>query len=394
LKPERRLAIVASHVIQYQAPFFRLLAQETGLDLRVLYCSRRGDEPYHDADMRTTLRWDLDLLTGYRHVFLRNFGWGNSYWRLLNPGIMTTLPRGGYDAVIFFVGWGTVSSILGMATCWLAGIPFFLFSDSSFLPATDSLPSRLRERALRGLCRRACAFLISGALNARYYEHYGADPLRFFPLPWAIDNERFETASRFAPGEREAMRTRFGVAPHQTAIAFAGKLIPRKGPMMLLEAVHRMVHRDRVVVVFLGQGELRDPLEEYARSHGVQVHFPGFVNQADLPKHYAAADIFVLPSFDDPRATVINEAMACGLPVVVSDRCGPIGDIARDGDNAFVFHAGDTDALAAALDRLTVDPALRLQMSARSREIISRWDYQRGVEGVREALAKCLTRTS
>jgi glycosyltransferase involved in cell wall biosynthesis len=82
--------------------------------------------------------------------------------------------------------------------------------------------------------------------------------------------------------------------------------------------------------------------------------------------------------------------MACGLPVVVSDRCGPIGDIARDGDNALVFHAGDVKALAAHLDRLAEQPALRDRMGARSREIISGWDYQRGVEGVKEALGKCL----
>ena len=383
-----KVAIVASHVIQYQAPFFRLLAQEPGLVLRVVYCSPRGAQRYHDVEMCTTLRWDLDLLSGYDHLFLRNCGWGNRYWRLVNPGIVPTLLRGGYDAVIFFVGWGTVSSILGMAACWRAGIPFFLFSDSSFVPASDSLPSRLRDRAMRWLCRRATGFLVSGELNARYYEHYGADPTRFFRVPWAIDNERFETASRFAPGERDAMRTRFGVAPDQTAVIFSGKLIPRKGPLTLLEAISKMAHRDRVAVVFLGQGELRGALEEYATTHGVQVHFSGFVNQADLPKHYAAADVFVLPSFDDPRATVINEAMACGLPIVVSDRCGPVGDIARDGDNALVFHAGDTDALAAALDLLARDAGLRRQMGARSREVISGWDYRRGVEGVREAFAK------
>lgn len=386
----RRVAIVASHVIQYQAPFFRLLAHEPDMDLTVFYCSRRGAEPYHDVDMGTTLRWDLDLLSGYRHVFLRNFGRGNSYWRLMNPAIVPALRRGGYDAVVLFVGWGTVTSLLGMAACRLAGIPFFMHSDSSFPPPVDGIGRRLRARALRTMFGQAAGFLISGELNGRYYQHYGADPARFSLLPWAIDNERFETASRFATGEREAMRTRLGIEPDQMAVVFSGKLIAGKGPMTLLQAVERMAHRDRVALVFLGEGELRGSLESYARDHGVQARFPGFVNQSELPKHYAMGEVFVLPSFGDARATVINEAMACGLPVVLTDRCGPIGDIARDSDNAFVFPAGDDEALAAILDRLAGQPDLRQRMARRSREIISQWDYRRGVEGLKAALLKCL----
>jgi glycosyltransferase involved in cell wall biosynthesis len=385
-----RLAIVASHVIQYQAPFFRLLAAEPGLDVTVLYCSPRGAEPYHDVDMGTTLRWDLDLLSGYRHVFLRNLGGGNTYWRLINPGIVSAIWSGGYDAVVFFIGWGTVTSLLGMVACRLARVPFFLFSDSSFTPAEDGPARRLRARLLRALFARTCGFLISGELNGRYYQHYGADSARFSLLPWAIDNERFEAGCRFAPGEREAMRARLGIRDDQMAVVFSGKLLPAKGPMTLLQAAERAKSRDRIAIVFLGQGEQREVLEAYAREHGVHAHFPGFVNQSELPKHYAMGDAFVLPSFGDARATVINEAMACGLPVVLTDRCGPIGDIAREGDNAFVFPAGNDAALAAILDRLFEEPALRRRMGQRSREILSRWDYRRGVEGVNEALAKCL----
>ena len=96
-------------------------------------------------------------------------------------------------------------------------------------------------------------------------------------------------------------------------------------------------------------------------------------------------DVFVLPSIYEPRGAVINEAMACGLPVVVTDRCGSLGDIVQEGDNAFVYPAGDADALARALDAL-MDDALRARMGQRSREIIATWDYARGVEGVKEAL--------
>jgi glycosyltransferase involved in cell wall biosynthesis len=378
-----RLAIVASHVIQYQDPFFRRLAADPGIDLTVLYCSRAGADTYRDEDMKTSLQWDIDLLQGYRLVFLRNFGRGDGYTRLVNPSVMTQVPQ--FDAVLLFLGWGTITSLLAMAACRVTGTPFFLYGDSSFPPPEDTWRAKLRAAFLRTIFALASGFMVSGVLNAEYYRHYGADPRRFFLLPWAIDNERFEKASRFAPGEREAMRARFDIAPQQVAFVFSAKLVPRKDPMTLLRALAIMQHRQRAVVVFLGHGELRETLEAFARDHNLNVRFAGFVNQSDLPKHYAMGDAFVLPSTYEPRGAVVNEAMACGLPVVVTDRCGSLGDIALEGENAFVYPAGDEAALARAMDAL-MDDSTRARMGQRSREIIATWDYDRGVTGVKEAL--------
>jgi glycosyltransferase involved in cell wall biosynthesis len=381
-----RVALVASHVIQYQAPFFRLLAAHPDLDLEVLFCSTDGATVYRDAEMQTTFRWDLDLLGGYRHRFLRNFGFGEGYTRLINPGIVPALLFHRYDAVIFFLGWGTISSLLGMAACLMRGTPVMLFGDSSFPPPETTIASRIRAGWLRTIFRITDRFLVSGVLNADYYRHYGADDAHFHLVPWAIDNARFEEGSRFAPGEREAMRARFGIRDDQLAIVFSAKFLPRKDPMTLLRAVDAMQHRHRSAVIFLGNGELRKEMERFAKERELNVHFAGFINQTDLPKHYAMADVFVLPSQYEPRGAVLNEAMASGLPVISTDRSGSIKDIVQHGDNGFVFAAGDAQSLARHLDTLVADPELRARMARRSREIIATWDYSRGVEGVMEAL--------
>ena len=91
-------------------------------------------------------------------------------------------------------------------------------------------------------------------------------------------------------------------------------------------------------------------------------------------------------TLSSPRVFVINEAMACGLPVVVTDRCGSIGDIVQENDNAFIYPAGDAAALARHLDVLGSDDALRARMGERSREIIGDWSFARGVEGVNAML--------
>ena len=383
-----RLAIVASHIIQYQDPLFQLLTAEPGIDLTVLYCSRHGLEAFRDADMATTLSWDIDLL-GYAHRFLRNASHdlNRGFWRLVNPGIVPALARGHYDAVIFMTGWGSFTALLGMLTCRLFQIPFFVYGDSSFPPPEDSIRRRFRAGLMRMLFAMTTGFMTSGVLNAEYYRHYGADPRRFFLLPWAIDNERFALGSLLQPGERAALRGSYGIGPDSVVFLFSAKLVERKDPFALLKAYERMRHGDRAAIVFMGDGKLREPLEQYAREHGLAgAHFIGFVNQAAIPKHYAIADAFVLPSVIEPRGAVINEAMACGLPVIVTDRCGSIGDIVLDGDNAFIYPAGDSAALAELMDRLTADEALRAHTGERSRAIIASWNFARGVEGVKAML--------
>ena len=378
-----RLAIVASHVIQYQDPFFRLLAEAPDVDLTVLYCSRHGAETYRDEEMKTTLAWDISLLQGYRYRFLRNLAPDTNagYLRLINPGIIPALARGRYDAVIFMFGWGAITALLGMAACWITRTPFFLYGDSSFPPPERTFRAKLRAWLLRRLFARATGFMVSGTLNAGYYRHYGADERTFFLLPWAVDNERFAAASP------DALRERYEIATDSVVILFSAKLVPRKDPMTLLRAFAEMENRDRAALVFMGDGELRAELETYAREHHVEnVHFIGFINQREIPGHYAMCDVFVLPSLYEPRGAVINEAMACGLPVIVTDRCGSIGDIVQENDNAFIYPAGDAKALQQSLDRLVSDRALRHQMGARSRAIIAEWDFDRGVRGVREML--------
>jgi glycosyltransferase involved in cell wall biosynthesis len=380
----KRLAIVASHVIQYQDPLFRLVASDPDIDLTVLYCSRMGAEAFHDRDMGVEVAWDVEMLHGYRHRFLRNFGFGERWFRMINPGLVPAIRRGRFDAVLFMTGWGTLTSLLGLMTCRITRTPALLFGDSSYPPPETSMASRLRAKFLRALFRLPAKFMVSGHQNAEYYKHYGADPSHFHLLPFAIDNERFAAGARFSPGERETLRARFGAKPDDVVFVFSGKLVPRKDPMTFLRALATMSHR--AFGLLLGDGELRSSLEQFAREQNLRVHFAGFVNQRDLPKHYAAGEVLVLPSTYEPRGLVVNEAMAAGLMPVVSDRCGCIGDVAIDGDNALVFPAGDAEALARQLDRLIADPALRGRMTQRSREIIDRWSFSLAVEGIREAL--------
>src|SRR4029079_18487625 len=97
---------------------------------------------------------------------------------------------------------------------------------------------------------------------------------RFFPMPWAIDNDRFFEASRLAAGEREELRRKYGIAADKMVIAYSGKLIPRKDPLSLLAAFAAMRHRERAELLFIGDGVLRPELERVVKGHELPgVHF-------------------------------------------------------------------------------------------------------------------------
>jgi glycosyltransferase involved in cell wall biosynthesis len=384
-----RLAIIASHVIQYQDPFFRLLAAEPADDLTVIFCSSAGARSYHDREMGANVRWDLDLLQGYKHKFLRNFGYGTGYTRLINPGIVHEIVTGRYDAVVFMLGWGSISALMGIMACRGSDTPAFLFGDSSYPPKENNLRSRLRAAFLRIVFALVSGFMTSGVLNAEYYAHYGASRDKFFLLPWAVDNERFARAGEMSARENELLRNKYDIGQDKVVFLYSAKLLPRKDPLTLLRAYQQMAQRDRASLIFVGEGELRGELESYTRENKLEdgVRFAGFVNQADLPKLYAMADVFVLPSLYEPRGAVINEAMACGLPLIVTDRCGSIGDIVREGENTLIYPAGDAGVLSRHMDAMAEDTALRQRMAERSLEIIAGWDYGKGVEGILNMLS-------
>ena len=395
-----RLAVVASHVIQYQDPLFRLISQRPEIDLTVLFCSPKGFETALDAGMGLEMKWDLDLLEGYHHEFVPNWSpvrRSEGFLRIFNPGIGSKIRKGGFDAVLVMIGWGTVTSWLVFRACSGAGIPVLLHGDSAFVPDDRGFRGQLRDRVLRRLFRRMGGFMITGTMNAGYYLHYGADSSRFFPMPWAIDNERFIEGSTLDPDERNEVRRRFGIPEPSVAIVFSGKLIRRKNPDHLIETLARMTHRNAAVVVFMGDGEERPALERRAAELGLdeRVVFTGFVNQKEIPRIYGACDIFVLPSSFDPRGTVTNEAMACGLPVVVSDRVGVWGegDIVRNGETGFVYDVENLDELRGCLDRLVADVDLRMKMGAKARAVISEWSYEQNVQGLVAGLHDLASRT-
>jgi glycosyltransferase involved in cell wall biosynthesis len=386
-----RLAVFVTHPIQYFAPMFRRLAQRPEIELTVLYASLMGAQPYQDPGFGRTLAWDVPLLEGYRYKTLKNYRPGKTegFFSFLSPGIIREISRERYDAVLVF-GWACLTSWLAFAGARLASVPLMLYGDSIplFEGANGRLKAALKTLLLGSLFRRTSAFLVMGKLNRAFYESYGAPASKTFFVPYPVDNDFFTLRAERAREHREALRARYGIPPEAVLLLFVGKLVRRKRPQDLLAVLRRLqASLPYLGAVFVGEGELRPWLEaEVARGGMRNAFLLGFKNQTELPEVYAISDILVLPSMREPWGLVANEAMACGLPVVVSNMTGAGGDIVIDGYNGFVYPAGDTDELTRVVRKLVVDSPLREEMGKRSLEMIRRRGYTECIEGILKAL--------
>lgn len=381
-----RLAVLASHPVQYHVPFYRALANHPSIQLTVWYCSRLGLSGQTDPEFGIPLRWNIPLLEGYPSRFLRNYSplaKPGRFFSLINPGIVSALFKNRYDAILI-PGYAYASYLLGFFSSWLTGTPALLRGETVLKHAPRWHPKTLlRALVIGSVLRHARAFLAIGTPSRKFYRAHYIPEERVFFSPYSVDNEFFRRESARWRARRNELRRSLRMDPCLPVILFCGKLIPRKRPADLLGAFERL--RRPATLLFVGEGSLRPQLERRAAGRS-DVVFAGFVNQREVPRYYALADVFVLPSDKEVAPLVVHEAMACGLPVILSDAIPSCVDFVRPGENGFLFPMGDQSALSACLERILGEEALRSQMGERSFRLIQAWSPEAGAEGVVQAL--------
>ena len=391
-----RLAIVISHPVQYQSPLFRKLAAHPDIDLTVYYGTNYGATEQLDPGFGVRVRWDVPLLEGYNSVFLGNYSpvphVPSSFLWVLNPGIISALLKNRYDAVMVH-GYNLATSILAYIGAWLSGTPVLFRGETVLRPNRPWWVRVVKRVFLKTLFWRTSACLTIGSRSEEFYLHYGVPREKLFFTPYSVDNDFFRESNIRARRTRKALKARLGFADNAKLILFAGKLIKKKRPLDLLRAYDEFLREEgranrRVGLVFVGDGILRNDLERYARERNLHgVRFVGFVNQSKLPSYFAIADLFVLPSGPgEVSPLIINETMASGLPIIVSDAVPSARDFVEDSKNGYLFQAGDIGRLSGLLRRLVNDSARLRAMGKCSQKKISTWNYDACVDGFYRAI--------
>ena len=355
------LVVLQTHPIQYYAPLYRVLAERGILDIHVVYLTDAGALPYFDEKFGKQIQWDIPLLEGYAHTILRpGTPVGGSFVKRTDPGVIEVLDRLSPDWLLVY---GYSSWFIWRALAWAKknriGVAYS--SDSNLRNQPRGWKVFGKQLLLRPFFGMINAFFATSEANADYLAFYGASARHLHRVPFAIDVARFRHGSKPVG------------APRRFDFIWAGKLMDLKRPQDFLEALARIAEEApsrQVSAALVGDGELRDVLEARAAAlpANCRVEFLGFVNQQGMPGTLQDADTLVFTSRQEPYGLIATEAAACGLALVVADNIGCVGStvLARPGENALTYPAGDVQALAEAMQRTLEDAEQLCRMQAAS----------------------------
>lgn len=382
-----RLAYFVTHPIQYQAPLLRQISAQPDIELKVYFSSDFSVRGYVDPGFGVNIAWDTPLLDGYRYEFLTKRRLSSvRHERQISSGIFRSLSEGHFDAV-WVHGYHTFDSIQVLLACGVLRLPVLLRAESHLHDRPRSALKTAARSAFFPILRQAVsAVLPIGKLNGLYWHHHFGEDFPAFDMPYAVDNEFFQSQARKASPRREELRAELGLAPGRPVLLFASKLQSRKRCLNLVEAFLslRGLSPDPYLLI-IGDGEDRPSIERRISGND-RIRMLGFRNQSELPRFFDLCDMFVLPSVHEPWGLVINEAMNASRAVVASDQVGCQPDLVRDGVNGCVFRATDIPSLTEALHRALASPERLARMGAESLRIVNEYSFDRDIAGLRSAL--------
>ncbi len=393
-----KLAILTFQIGPNNAALFREIAQQKNIDLTVYLQSDRGIRVGFDPAFGVSVDWGESLIDGFRCIVLKNFSFcpSDHFFGQINLSVIKELLYNRYD-VVFVNGWNSFTNWLTFICSIILGTHIFLLSESSLTHEIlkSKIKKNIKKPILNFLFRNISAFLYIGQENKRFYSYYHIPESKLFFFPYAANNDKLFQACEALNEQRSVLKEDIKIRGCPV-ILFVGRLVSQKRPFDILKAYEHTLSylqeknkKDIIpALVFVGDGDLREDLEMYVKSHNFKnVYFVGFQNKRDLVKYFALSDIFVLSSgVGETWGVVVNEAMCFGLPIVVSDMVGSRGDLVQHGKNGFVFPVGDIDVFSSMLIELVLDERKRKSFGVCSRSIIEQYNYKNDVLGLLSAL--------
>ena len=392
--PNRRLAILTSHPIQYNAPLFRELAGQDGLTVRVFYCWE-GTANAFDHEFNRPVTLDIPLLDGYDWEMVPNAARDpgtHHFGGLRNPEMNARISRFGPDALLVF-GWAWHTNLSALRH-FHGRIPV-LFRGDSTLDSTHHArwKSWLRRLVLTWVYRHVDLALSPGQANSEYLKAMRFPEERIRYMPHAIDIHRFSAVDRETGRRAAELRAGIGIGAEALVFLFAGKFVQRKQVHVLLSAfAHLRKERpdEDLHLVLVGDGPEEPALRKQAGAVP-STYFLGFRNQSEMPEIYRMADVYVLPSSRDTWGLGLNEALATGCVAIASDRVGAAPDLVEGKPYGRLFECGNAAALANMMRELTDLKASLPELGRMAATDSIKWSMQSAALAVTQVMGEAAT---
>lgn len=349
----KKLAVVLTHPVQYYAPLFRLLCDRGYVILRVFYTWEQWQYDKYDWGFGKNVEWDIPLLEGYDYQFVKNDAVKpgiHHFFGLNNKNLIEAIKQFKADAVWIF-GWNYLSHVKTI-NYFKGKIPVFFRGDSHLLDRQTAFKLAARKLIISSIYKKIDYFLYVGTYNRAYFKYFGAKDHQLVYTPHAIENQRFfDNAYEDYKKQAYAWREKLGIQSGERVILFAGKFEKKKAPDLLIKAFLNVSH-DNIKLIMAGNGEMENELKAMA-GNDQRILFLPFQNQKVMPVVYRLADFFILPS-RGPGETwglAVNESLASGIPVILSNKAGSAPDLVDQHKNGFVFSSEDETALKEIIEK-------------------------------------------
>jgi glycosyltransferase involved in cell wall biosynthesis len=368
-----RLAIVLPEPTPYRTGMLDRVAERAEVDLTVVYAARAVQQRAWQVGVRhRAVVVEGRRMPGASRLLRHDYP--------LSLGVFRAL-READPEVVVVSGWSTFASQAAIAWSRRRGVPYVLLVESN---ERDVRPGW--RRAVKGLVvptvvRGAAAVLVVGSLARESMLARGVHPERVSVVANTVDVERFARDAGALRERRDELRRALGLGAEDVAILSVARLSPEKGLDTLVRAV-AAAGDPRLVVLIAGSGPERERLRSLAHGLGVRLVLLPDVPWERIVERYAVADVFALLSRHEPWGVVVNEAAACGLPLVLSDRVGAAYDLLEHGRNGALVAVDDVTAAAEAIGDLAADPGRRRRAGEASRTLVGEWGYEPSIENL------------
>jgi len=357
-------------IAPYKTLLFNALARKDGGSFLVVYLAETAGNREWKID-KEEIEFPYEVISEGREEDAGRWKSVSKAWNLLERHTPEVVVVGGYNYAAFWVAhaWAKIRKRKSL-----------IIVESHYL---DRTRRSIRERMKRAFVSRFDAALVDGTRHRDYAVSLGMPPERVFIKfgTGPIDVGMYDReVARIRPGKAAHCRS-LGIPPKN--FLYVGRFSVEKNLMALLRAFGRL-RKDGFRewgLIMVGDGPQRRDIERFVREGGLEgVFLPGFKQRREVPLYYALSDVFILPSLSEPWGLVVVEAMASGLPVLVSDRCGCFPDAVREGVNGFSFDPNRDRSLSEKMKDIAMGRHDLAGMGARSREMAAAFTPEKAAE--------------
>jgi glycosyltransferase involved in cell wall biosynthesis len=353
------LAIITTHPIQYQVPLFKELNKIKNLKLYVFYASDHGvNAKGIDKEFNKRFAWNIAMLKGYKFFFSKkNYNYDS--WFLKYIGLSQQLKNIKPDFILIF-GWNKLLYLQAFLYAIFNNVPILLRAENNLGSNNNFLKNAIKKLLFPIFFSFFYKIFYIGTLNKYFYMNYRVKKNKLLFTPYFVNNNFFKKARK--------------INNNTLNVLYVGKFISRKRPFDILKTALILKDYKHIKFFLVGDGPLLKECKKWVKKNFLNnVNLLGFKNQLEIKKIYNRSHILVNCSAYETWALVVNEAMASGLPCIVTNMTGSSFDLIKNNQTGYVYKVGDLKSLSKLILKFHFNKKNLKKMSFRANNLVKKY---------------------